>query len=420
MASAGSMKVGPRGRARLDVRTASGVPLMPEQVDVVVIGAGAGGLMAARALMAEGVDVLVLEARDRVGGRLRSVAPGVDLGATWFWANEPRIQALIGELGLSVHPQYMHGDGLYQDPQGVHRLNGNPMEGPAGRLTGGMQGLVEAMASRLPAGTIRLGHRVTGIRRMEGGVVETSGVEVERQVEGAGGVEGASGLEVVVRQGEGRVRCSAVVLALPPALAVRTITFEPELPPMMKRVAANTPVWMGAMTKVVIRFEQAFWRDLGLSGAVMSHVGPMREIHDMSGPEGEPAALFGFVPPPAPGGALLPLEGMKSAAGPGAHASVQPGEVVAQLAALFGSGMPEPLEILIMDWRTEPYTSPTGVEQLQAYETFGHPVYLDPVMDGRIHWASTETSQEAAGHIEGALAAGVRAARRILARASSP
>ncbi len=44
MASAGSMKVGPRGRARLDVRTASGVPLMPEQVDVVVIGAGAGGL----------------------------------------------------------------------------------------------------------------------------------------------------------------------------------------------------------------------------------------------------------------------------------------------------------------------------------------------------------------------------------------
>lgn len=131
---------------------------------------------------------------------------------------------------------------------------------------------------------------------------------------------------------------------------------------MVLQVAAHTPVWMGAMTRVVIRFERAFWRSLGLSGAVMSHVGPMREIHDMSGPEGGPVALFGFVPPVAPGGALLPLERMRSAAGPEAHASVQPGEVGAQLAAIFDSGMPEPLEILITDWRTEPLTSPTGLE----------------------------------------------------------
>ncbi len=159
---------------------------MREQVNVVVIGAGAGGLMAARTLMAEGVDVLVLEARNRVGGRLRSLTPGVDLGATWFWANEPRVRGLIGELRLSVHPHYIHGDGLYQDRQGVHRLNGNPMEGPAGRVTGGMQGLVEAMASRLPPGTIRLGHRVTTIRQEERDVEVESGLEMssDREKEG--------------------------------------------------------------------------------------------------------------------------------------------------------------------------------------------------------------------------------------------
>ena len=74
---------------------------MNKIVDTVVVGAGVGGLAAARALAAGGQDVVVLEARDRVGGRLHSLMhgeAGVDLGATWFWANEPRITRLIAEL----------------------------------------------------------------------------------------------------------------------------------------------------------------------------------------------------------------------------------------------------------------------------------------------------------------------------------
>lgn len=348
---------------------------MPEKVDVVVVGAGVGGLAAARALVAADVDVRVLEARDRVGGRLLSVRTGemrIDLGATWFWANEPRVRALISELGLEVHAQHIDGDALYQDSRGVHRLDGNPIEGPAGRLTAGMQGLAEAMAGALPRGTVRLEHPVTSIHARGDGVsVESQGV---------------------------MVRASAVVLALPPALAVEDIAFHPPLPESAARLASTTPVWMGAMTKVVVRFERAFWREQGLAGAVMSHVGPMREMHDMSGAGGCPALLFGFVPPSGPGAPTVDRD-----------------QVMHQLVGLFGQEMPEPLEILVHDWRAEAHTSPPGAERLQAYETYGHPSYLEPVA-GRLHWASTETSREAPGHIEGALAAGARAAAAILAR----
>jgi len=155
---------------------------------------------------------------------------------------------------------------------------------------------------------------------------------------------------------------------------------------------------MGAMTKVVVRFQRAFWRDDGLAGAVMSHVGPMREIHDMSGVGGAPAALFGFVPPSATDAP-----------------DVDRDQVLRQLVELFGPTMPDPTEVLVQDWRGEAFTSPRDVQRLQAYELFGHAVYQEPA-EGRICWASTETSREAPGHIEGALAAGARAAAAILER----
>jgi len=91
---------------------------VPERTDVVVIGAGIAGLVAARRLVANDVNVVVLEARDRVGGRLASHLVGphaLDLGATWFWSNEPRVQALISELSIPVHQQHIAGDAMYQD-----------------------------------------------------------------------------------------------------------------------------------------------------------------------------------------------------------------------------------------------------------------------------------------------------------------
>lgn len=68
--------------------------------DVIVVGAGLSGLSAAKVCHDKGLNVLVLEARDRVGGRTLSDDSGCDLGGSWFVPEHRNLFNLIAELGL--------------------------------------------------------------------------------------------------------------------------------------------------------------------------------------------------------------------------------------------------------------------------------------------------------------------------------
>lgn len=86
------------------------------EVDVVVVGAGLAGLSAARALTRKGLEVVVLEGRDRVGGRtfdqpLRNGVT-VEFGGQWIGPTQDVIASLVDELDLETFPTYVDGEDI--------------------------------------------------------------------------------------------------------------------------------------------------------------------------------------------------------------------------------------------------------------------------------------------------------------------
>ena len=338
------------------------------QSEILIVVGGLSGLALATRLHAAGRDVRLIEARDRLGGRILSV-DGFDLGPAWFWPGQPRIAALVDRLGLKRFDQYATGALIFEDERGVvERGRGwASMEG-SWRLEGGMGDLIAALVREMPQDRVHLSSPVARIEQKDGGadIATTDGTAY---------------------------RARHVVLALPPRLA-RRIAIAPALPIEALHAMAATPTWMAGQAKVIATYDRPFWREAGLSGDAMSRRGPMVEVHDASPAKGGPYALFGFIGVPVT--ARYDGEALKAA-------------VRDQLGRIFGAEAARPSALLLKDWAFDAFTA-TDLDQrpLHSHPNHGLPEALSDPWNGRLLFSGTETAPRFGGYLEGALEAADR------------
>jgi monoamine oxidase len=135
-------------------RRSTDVPTL--ETDVAVVGAGLAGIAAARAVEEGGASAILVEARERVGGRLESVAiddgKWVDVGGQWIGPTQDRVEALARALGHETFPTYTVGENLLE-------LDGKPVRytGTIPRLrphvladVGQAMARLDRMASKVP------------------------------------------------------------------------------------------------------------------------------------------------------------------------------------------------------------------------------------------------------------------------------
>lgn len=347
-------------------------------VETLIVGGGLAGLSLAAQLQARGDSYRLVEARRRLGGRVLSVplryqdtAATFDMGPAWFWPGQPRIAALVRELGLGVFDQYSRGELVYEDERGkLARGHGMSMEGSL-RLDGGLGGLIAGLADRLPPDRIQRQRTVVSVRR-SGDALHT-----RLQVDGEAEAQPVSS--------------DRVVLAIPPRVAATRIEFGDAVSETALKAMRQIPTWMAGHAKVVAVYATAFWRRAGLAGDAMSRIGPLAEIHDASPVQGGPYALFGFVgTPPA---ARRDVAQLKR-------------DATAQLVRLFGDAAGKPIDVLVQDWALQPHTAVAlDHAPLREHPQYGLVPALRGLCDGRVLLGSTEVARQFGGYLEGALEA---------------
>jgi monoamine oxidase len=124
--------------------------------DICIIGAGFAGLAAAYKLTQAGKSVAVLEARNRVGGKVctETLPDGtpINMGGTWLGEGHERMHALARELGLETYRQYVHGDSLMILDGKRHRYTGTlPRINPLALIDVGLAiKMLDWMAGHVP------------------------------------------------------------------------------------------------------------------------------------------------------------------------------------------------------------------------------------------------------------------------------
>jgi monoamine oxidase len=444
-------------------------------VDLAVVGAGVAGLVTARDVAAAGLDVLVLEARDRVGGRLLNAPlPGADgeiveAGGQWVGPAQDRIAALITELGLATFPTYDSGDKLAELRGARTRYGGRvPRLNPAVIADiGQSQVRLDRAARRVPLdapwtapGAARLDSQTfaTWLNRRP---ATASGRAFSRMmteavwaaepedmsalwalfyIHSSGGVDSLINTSGGAQQDRIVGGSQRIALGLAAALGDRVLTGTPvteiawdaagvlvsagQTQVRARRAVLAVPPPLAAR----VRFEPGLpaERDQLTQRMPMGWTIKINVVYDdpfwradgLSGQANSDVRPLGTVfDNTPPGGRPGVLVGFLEAAH--AQAAARLGEkerrdlAVADLVAYFGPKAANPAACLELDWAAEEYSR-------GCYGAFATPGTLTRYgrslrpPTGPLHWAGTETAMRWAGYMDGAAESGQRAAREVI------
>jgi len=440
--------------------------------DVVVVGAGLAGLTAARELAGAGLDVQVLEARDRVGGRTlnHSVGDGaedvVELGGQWVGPTQLEVMALAEELGLATYPTHSEGKNLFEVAEGkIKRYSGTiPMLGPLvmadyGRADLRLKRLIKKVSTDAPwespnAAELDGQSFETWIRRSARTRVareaittacravfavepsELSLLHVLFYAASAGGwddlldTEGGAQQDRIVggsqlislRMAEelgDRVQLSAPVRAIRTendgvvvgeVRARRAIVAVP--PTLAGRIDYDPPL-PGPRDQLTQRMPM---------GAVIKTMTiydePFWREDGLSGAclslPGPAQVIFDNTPPSGTPGVILGFLEARDARALGAVSEAERRDaVVAGLTRIFGPRAAKPSGYVEKNWTAEPYSRGcyAGVLGPGAWTAYG--TWLREPIE-RIHWAGTETATRWMGYFDGAVQSGRRAAAEVM------
>jgi monoamine oxidase len=305
-----------------------------------------------------------------------------DLPASVAGLFEVGVQAVFAassdQFSLLHAAHYVHSAG------GWSKLTDSGGGAQQDRITGGMQPVAAGLAELLPAGTVRLDHRVTTIVQDDDGATV-----VAAQTPGTSG-----------RQ---RFRCRRVVVAVPPTLSAR-IHHDPPLDAQRDQLVQHMP--QGSVIKFHVLYDEPWWRAEGLSGLVLAPDEAIGVTFDCTPPAGTPGLLTGFFEGPA-------------AVAAGQRSTTERQEVVVDvLARALGPRARELTAYVDRDWSAEPFTRGCyGAHLPPGAWTMWGPALRRP--SGLVHWAGTETAEHWAGYIDGAIDSGQRVAAEVLSALGS-
>jgi monoamine oxidase len=341
---------------------------------VIIVGGGLSGLTTSYLLSKKNIQVTVLEASSRLGGRIQTIKGSLDtpleLGATWFSDMHQNLISLMDRLGLKKYPQFSKGTSLFQTKsfEPPQKFFVPEAENPSYRIAGGTQTLIDALVNCIPSENIKLNTGVVSIKEIENEIV------------------------VETIHGE-RFHADKAILCLPPQLIHSKIKFSPLLPENIIQILPTVQTWMAGAIKFVLEFEKPFWREKGYSGMLYSHAGIVVEMYDHTNVEENKFGFTGFLN----GGASSYSQ------------EVRKELVLRQLTELLGEDILNFNYYTDKIWTDEYVLSGNQIIQ-RPHQNNGHPLLQKSYMNNKLHFAGTESATEFSGYMEGAIISALKIA----------